>query len=89
MGRRCSRSNVCESEFNPREDAQLQYIIPLINQTSAAFIWDLKNEPTSNTGNNSASMIEFTMNIGQPLGRHFHNFPIIGQISIHFPFHIG
>ena len=32
-----------------REDAQLQYIIPLINQTSAAFIWDLKNEPTSNT----------------------------------------
>ena len=27
--------------------AQLEYIIPKINETKAAFMWDLRNEPTS------------------------------------------
>ncbi len=31
------------------EIAQLQYLIPLVNETSAAFLWDLRNEPTSST----------------------------------------
>lgn len=32
-----------------KEIAQLEYLIPLINETKAAFIWDLRNEPTSST----------------------------------------
>lgn len=29
--------------------AQLEYILPKINETKAAFMWDLRNEPTSDT----------------------------------------
>ena len=32
-----------------RQVAQLEYLIPLVNDTSSAFIWDLRNEPRSQT----------------------------------------
>ncbi|MBD3188293.1 cellulase family glycosylhydrolase [Candidatus Bathyarchaeota archaeon] len=32
-----------------RQVAQLEYLIPLLNESSAAFLWDLRNEPRSKT----------------------------------------
>jgi endo-1,4-beta-mannosidase len=39
------------------QNAQLKFLLPLVNETKAAFIWDIRNEPRSKT----ISVEEFTL----------------------------